>query len=67
MQYVQGRSLGMKGVIFTEQGEKFQIALIGTFLLVIFMSLLMVLHYLDKRRDAMIACAVLTVCSFRRS
>ena len=40
------------------QAGIFQIALIGTFLLVIFMSLLMVLHYLDKRRDAMIACAV---------
>lgn len=32
----------------------FQISLIGTFLLVIFMSLLMVLHYLDKGVDAMI-------------
>ncbi len=34
----------------------FQIALLGTFLLVIFMSLLMVLHYLDKGWDAMICC-----------
>lgn len=40
------------------QAGIFQIALLGTFLLVVFMSLLMVLHYLDKRRDAMIACAV---------
>lgn len=39
----------------TEAGI-FRVALLGTFLLVIFMSLLMVLHYLNKRKDAMICC-----------
>ena len=39
------------------QAGVFQIALLGTLLLVVFMALLMVLHYLDKRRDAMICCA----------
>lgn len=40
------------------QAGIFQIALLGTFLLVIFMSLLMVLHYLDKGVDAMMSCVV---------
>ncbi|MGB0579787.1 MAG: exopolysaccharide Pel transporter PelG [Limisphaerales bacterium] len=44
--------LGMGAV----QTSIFQIALLGTLLLVIFMSLLMILHYLDKGRDAMICC-----------
>ena len=43
------------------QASIFQIALLGTLLLVIFMSLLMVLHYLDKGRDAMICCVVFAI------
>ena len=39
----------------------FQISLIGTFLLVIFMSLLMVLHYLDKGVDAMICTSTFAI------
>ena len=39
----------------------FQISLIGTFLLVIFMSLLMVLHYLDKGVDAMICTSAFAI------
>lgn len=46
------------------QAGIFQVALVGTFLLVIFMSLLMVLHYLDKRRDAMIATLVFAGTNF---
>ena len=42
------------------QAGIFQITLLGTLLLVVFMALLMVLHYLDKRRDAMICCAIFT-------
>jgi uncharacterized membrane protein len=34
----------------------FQIALVGSFLLVLFMALLTILLYLDKRRDAMVSC-----------
>lgn len=45
--------LGLSAV----QAGIFQISLVGTFLLVIFMSLLMVLHYLDKGMDAMICTA----------
>jgi len=48
------RFLGLGAV----QAGIFQVALLGTFLLVIFMSLLMVLHYLDKGRDAMVCCLV---------
>ena len=42
------------------QAGIFQIALLGTLLLVVFMALLMVLHYLDKRRDALVCCAIFT-------
>jgi polysaccharide biosynthesis protein PelG len=51
------RFLGLGAV----QAGIFQIALLGSFLLVIFMSLLMVLHYLDKGVDAMICCLVFLV------
>jgi polysaccharide biosynthesis protein PelG len=36
----------------------FQICLLGAFLLVVLLALLMVLHYLDKRRDALMVCSV---------
>ena len=36
----------------------FPISLIGVFLLVIFLALLTVLYYLDKRRESLICCAV---------
>lgn len=46
------------------QAGVFQISLIATFLLVVFMSLLMVLHYLDKRRDAMWCCIAFAATNF---
>jgi uncharacterized membrane protein len=51
------RTLRLLGLGAVQEGI-FQIALLGTFLLVVFLALLMVLHYLDKRRDAMRCCAV---------
>ena len=51
------RFLGLGAV----QSGIFQIALLGSFLLVIFMSLLMVLHYLDKGLDAMVCCVLFAV------
>ncbi len=49
--------------LFAIQTGIFQIALVGTFLLVIFMSLLMVLHYLDKQKDAMACCVLFVVAN----
>lgn len=47
-----GRILDFLGLGAVQSGV-FQISVLATFLLLIFMSLLMILHYLDKRRDAM--------------
>jgi uncharacterized membrane protein len=52
--------LGYLGLGAVQSGI-FQISLVGTFLLVIFMSLLMVLHYLDKGKDAMVSCVTFAV------
>jgi uncharacterized membrane protein len=38
----------------------FQISLLGVFLLVVFLALQTILYYLDKRRDAMWCCILLT-------
>jgi len=43
------------------QSGVFQISVVATFLLLVFMSLLMILHYLDKRRDAMWCTIVFTL------
>ncbi len=51
------RTLQLLGLGAVQAGI-FRIALLGTFMLVMFLGLLMVLHYLDKRRDAMWCCAV---------
>ncbi len=55
-----GRILNFLGLSAVQAGV-FQIAVLATFLLLIFMSLLMILHYLDKRRDAMWCTIVFTV------
>jgi len=49
--------LGLKAL----QAGIFQLVLLGAFLLVIFLSVLTVLFYLDKRNDALLACAVFCV------
>jgi uncharacterized membrane protein len=55
-----GRVLDLLGLGAVQAGI-FQITLVGTFLLILFLALIMILHYLDKRRDAMIACALFAV------
>ena len=55
-----GRILEFLGLGAVQSGV-FQISVLASFLLLIFMSLLMILHYLDKRRDAMWCTIVFTV------
>ncbi len=55
-----GRILEFLGLGAVQTGV-FQVSVLATFLLLIFMSLLMILHYLDKRRDAMWCTIVFTV------
>lgn len=52
-----GKILPFFGLSAVQAGV-FQIALLGIFLLVLFMAMLTVLYYLDKRRDALVCCAV---------
>lgn len=51
------RILGLNNI----QTGVFQISLLGTFVLVIFMALLLVLYYMDQRKPAMITCLVFLV------
>jgi polysaccharide biosynthesis protein PelG len=46
------------------QAGVFQIALLGVFLLVVFLALLTILYYLDKRRDAMWCTILFTATNF---
>lgn len=50
------------GLTATQSGI-FQISVIGVFLLVIFLAVLTVLHYLDRRREAMYSCLVFAVAN----
>jgi uncharacterized membrane protein len=43
------------------QSGAFQITTLGVFLLVLFLSLMTILHYLDKLRDAMVCCLLFAV------
>jgi uncharacterized membrane protein len=43
------------------QSGVFQVSLLGVFLLVLFLAMQTILYYLDKRRDAMISCLILTI------
>lgn len=56
------RALHLLGLGAVQSGV-FQISLIGVFLLVLFLSLLTILYYLDKRREALICCVLMTVVS----
>jgi uncharacterized membrane protein len=45
------------------QSGVFRLSLIGAFLLVVFLALLMILFYLDKRRDALACCVLFCLLS----
>lgn len=55
-----GNVLEILGLTKIQTGV-FQISLLGTFVLVIFMALLLVLYYMDQRKPAMITCLVFLV------
>jgi uncharacterized membrane protein len=45
------------------QSGVFEVSLIGAFMLVVFLAVLTILYYLDKRRDALICCFAFTVAN----
>lgn len=58
-----GKILPFFGLSAVQAGV-FQIALLGIFLLVLFMAMLTVLYYLDKRRDALLCSAIFAGINF---